>query len=284
MKIATSFKDYQIIATGNGYKLEDWAGKILLRPDPQVIWNNNINFEKLAKIDAVYQRSESKSGNWQKNSKLPQQWIIKWKDFSFYVQLMNFKHTGLFPEQAVNWKLLSEIIKNSQAQLKVLNLFAYTGAMSVVCASSGAKVTHVDAAKSMIEFAKQNARLNGVDSIRFILDDCIKFVQKEIRRNNKYDIIIMDPPSFGRGPNAELWKLEDNLYDFMLLVGRLLSDNAKLVLINSYTTGLQPSVMQNMLNLTMPQGKCESYEICMPTKQSGVLLPCGCTAIKYFGS
>lgn len=284
MKIVESWKDYQVVATSRGYKLENWAGKFLLRPDPQIIWNNGKNLTTMQKIDARYERTENKSGKWHINSKLPPNWTVSWKNFKFSVQLMNFKHTGLFPEQAENWQTLEQEIKNAKKQVKILNLFAYTGAMSVVCAAAGANVTHVDAAKSMIEIAKQNAVLNNINSIRFILDDCFKFVQKEIRRKNKYDIILMDPPSFGRGPANEIWKLEDNLFDFLKLVSSLLSDDAILVLVNSYTTGLQPSVMQNMLNLTMPEGRCESFELCLPTCEEGIVLPCGSTAIKYFRS
>ena len=195
---------------------------------------------------------------------------------------MSFKHICLFPEQAYNWDKMKEMIKNAKREIKVLNLFAYTGGASVECALAGAKVTHVDAAKSMIDIAKENARLNGIDTIRYILDDCTKFVEREIRRGNKYEAIIMDPPSFGRGPKGETWKIEDNIFEFVKLCANLLSENPLFVLINSYTTGLQPTVMSNILNATIPNGKTEAYEIGLPTDEEGIVLPCGCSAIKTF--
>lgn len=282
MKIA-KWNDYKIIMTSQGEKLEQWAGYYLLRPDPQIIWNNGKDLLQFKDLNAYYKRGDNKSGEWQILKNLPYNWVVRYKDFKFKVQLLNFKHTGLFPEQAVNWDLLTDVIKNTNRPLKVLNLFAYTGAMSVVCSAAGANVTHVDAAKSMIEFAKNNAELNSVSNIRFIIDDCKKFVEREIKRGNTYDIILMDPPSFGRGPNNETWKLEDDLFDFVTLTKKVLSEKPVLVLINSYTTGLQPTVMSNILNTVFTQnGKTESYELCIPTEEKNIFLPCGCSAVKYF--
>lgn len=281
MKVAKDWQDYIVLDTGNGEKLEQWGKYTVLRPDPQIIWDNNRNLS-VAKVDAHYHRTENKSGEWEIYTKLPESWVIGWRDFKFRIQPMNFKHMGLFPEQAVNWDMLINTIKNAGREVSVLNLFAYTGGASVVCAKAGAKVTHVDAAKSMIDLAKQNAILNGIDTIRYINDDCKKFVEKEIRRNKKYDIVLMDPPSFGRGPKGETWKIEQDIYEFVNLVRGVVADNALLVLINSYTTGLQPTVMANILNSIFPYGEVEAYEIGLPTKKQGIILPCGCTAVKKF--
>ena len=280
MKVATDWKDYIVKETANGEKLENIGGYSFLRPDPQVIWKNDIKLS--TKVDACYKRKENKSGEWKLNPKMPKSFVIERKGVKFHIEPMSFKHICLFPEQAVNWDMMTDLIKNSKREIKVLNLFAYTGGASVECALDGAKVTHVDAAKSMIDIAKINAKLNGIDNIRYILDDCVKFVEREIRRGNTYDAIIMDPPSFGRGPKGETWKIEENIYDFVRLCCKVLSDNPLFVLINSYTTGLQPTVMANILNATIPGGKTESYEVGLPTQEKGIILPCGCSALKTF--
>ena len=280
MRIATNWNDYKILATAKGEKLEKIGGYTFLRPDPQVIWNIDKPIKQ--KVDAKYTRTENKSGNWQKSPTLPNSFVIERNGVKFHIETMSFKHICLFPEQAVNWDLMTDLIKKSNREIKVLNLFAYTGAASIECALAGAKVTHVDAAKSMIDIAKKNAVLNNIDNIRYILDDCVKFVEREIRRGNKYDAIIMDPPSFGRGPNGETWKIEDNIFEFVKLCSKVLSDNPLFVLINSYTTGLQPTVMANILNTTISGGKTEAYEVGLPTEEKGIVLPCGCSAIKIF--
>lgn len=281
MKIAKDWLDFKVISTSEGEKLEKWADYVVLRPDPQVIWKGK-NLKKAAKVDAHYHRTENKSGEWEILSKIPSNWKVHWKNFTFFCQPMNFKHMGLFPEQAVNWELLYNIIKNENREVRVLNLFAYTGGASIVCAKAGANVTHVDAAKSMIDIAKINASLNGLSNIRYILDDCKKFVEKEIRRGKTYDIIIMDPPSFGRGPTGETWKIEDDIYDFVKLVKNVVSDNPIMILINSYTTGLQPTVMSNILNSIFDKGEVDAYELGLQTEDKGIVLPCGCTAVKHF--
>lgn len=281
MKIASDWEDYKVLDTGAGEKLEKWGKYTVLRPDPQIIWDVDKNLSK-SKKDAHYHRTENKSGEWEMFSKLPPYWIVEWRDLKFRVQPMSFKHLGLFPEQAVNWDLLTNIIKEANRPVSVLNLFAYTGGASVACAKAGASVTHVDAAKSMIDLAKENAKLNNIDNIRYINDDCQKFVEREIRRGKKYDIVLMDPPSFGRGPKGETWKIEDDIFNFVKLVKGVVADNALMVLINSYTTGLQPTVMANILNSVFPTGQVDAYEIGLPTMQKGIVLPCGCTAIKRF--
>ena len=280
MKVATDWKDYRVLATANGEKLENIGGYTFLRPDPQVIWNKNTNLS--TRVDACYKRTENKSGEWKLNPKMPKSFVIKRKGVKFHIEPMSFKHICLFPEQAVNWDMMTNLIKQVKREIKVLNLFAYTGGASVECALAGAKVTHVDAAKSMIDIAKENAKLNSVDNIRYILDDCVKFVEREIRRGNTYDAIIMDPPSFGRGPKGETWKIEENIFDFVKLCANVLSENPLFVLINSYTTGLQPTVMSNILNACIKGGKTESYEVGLPTEEEGIVLPCGCSALKTF--
>ena len=280
MKIANEWKDYIVLSTANGEKMERIGGHTFLRPDPQVIWNTD---KKLStKVDACYKRTENKSGEWKLNPKMPKSFVIKRKNLKFHIEPMSFKHICLFPEQAVNWDIMTDLIKKSKREIKVLNLFAYTGGASVACAVAGAKVTHVDAAKSMIDIAKINAGLNGIDNIRYILDDCQKFVEREIRRGNTYDAIIMDPPSFGRGPKGETWKIEENIFEFVRLCGKVLSDKPLFVLINSYTTGLQPTVMANILNSTIQGGETSAYEVGLPTEEEGIVLPCGCSAIKVF--
>ena len=280
MKIATDWKDYIVLKTANGEKLERIGSFTFLRPDPQVIWNTDVKL--IDKVDAKYSRTENKSGEWQFSRNFKKSFVIQRKNVKFHIEPMSFKHICLFPEQAVNWDIMSELIKNRKGEVKVLNLFAYTGGASVICSLAGAKVTHVDASKSMIDIAKINAGLNNIDNIRFILDDCKKFVEREIRRGNHYDAIIMDPPSFGRGPKGETWKIEEDIFSFVKLTAKLLSDNPLFVLINSYTTGLQPTVMANILNSTIKNGKVEAYEVGLPTEEKGIILPCGCSAIKTF--
>lgn len=280
IKIATGWKGYEVIKTANGEKLERIAGYTFLRPDPQVIWNTNVNISP--EVDAYYKRTENKSGEWKFSKNFQKNLTISRKNLKFHIEPMSFKHICLFPEQASNWDIMIDLIKNSKREIKVLNLFAYTGGASIACASAGAKVTHVDSAKSMIDIAKINAELNGIKDIRFIQDDCTKFIEREIRRGNFYDAIIMDPPSFGRGPKGETWKIESDIFNFMSLCAKLLSKNPLFVLINSYTTGLQPTVMANILNVTLKGGKTDCYELGLPTQEKGVVLPCGCSAIKIF--
>ena len=283
MKTADDWQDYKIIATSNGMKLERWKDVVLLRPDPQVIWTGSELFAREG-INAVYRRSEKGGGGWEIKKPFPPEWVISYRDLKFKIKPMGFKHTGLFPEQAVNWNAMRAIIdsaKKEGREVKILNLFAYTGGASVACAKSGAIVTHVDAAKGMVERAGENARLSGIDSgIRYIVDDCMKFVAREIRRGNKYDGIIMDPPSYGRGPNGEMWKIEENLFDFVKQCVKLLSDKPLFFLINSYTTGLQPEVLKNILTLTLAgfDGETEAYEIGIPTEE-GINLPCGASGL-----
>lgn len=281
MKVATSWKDYEVIATGDGEKLERWGKYTLLRPDPQVIWHAKKDLSKTNGLDGHYLRSSTGGGNWKFFSRVPDQWQIGWKDLKFIIKPMGFKHTGLFPEQAVNWQDLTEAIKAANRPIKVLNLFAYTGGASVVCAHAGASVTHVDASKGMVERAKENAALNGINNIRYIIDDCKKFIEREIRRGNRYDGIIMDPPSYGRGTNGEMWKLEDNLFDFVQLTKQVLSDNPLFVLISSYTTGLQASVLSNILTLIFGEGGIDADEIGLPTKEN-IVLPCGARGLKLW--
>lgn len=284
MKIADGWKDYKILATSDGMKLEDWKGVVLLRPDPQVIWQNG-DLSKREGINAVYRRSSSGGGKWEIRKPFPAEWTLNYCDLTFKVKPMGFKHTGLFPEQAVNWDEMRRLIalyksKNADSKPKILNLFAYTGGASVACAKAGALVTHVDAAKGMVERAGENARLSGADGIRYIVDDCAKFVAREIRRGNRYDAIIMDPPSYGRGPGGEMWKIESDLYPFVQNCANLLSENPLFFLINSYTTGLQPGVLKNILTLALKQfgGRAEAYEIGIATEE-GIALPCGASAM-----
>ncbi len=281
MKIANDWKDYKVIATGDGEKLEKWGEFTLLRPDPQVIWHAKQDLAKYKNLDGHYKRSSSGGGSWQFLHHVPETWQISWKGIKFIIKPMGFKHTGLFPEQAVNWNDIMKAIKEANRPIKVLNLFAYTGAASVVCAKAGASVTHVDASKGMVERAKENATLNGITNIRYIIDDCQKFVEREIRRGNFYDAIIMDPPSYGRGTNGEMWKLEDNLYDFVELTKKVLSDKPLFVLISSYTTGLQASVLKNILTLIFDEGNIDADEIGLPTDEK-IVLPCGARGLKLW--
>jgi len=281
MWIADEWKDYQLLDCGHGEKLERWGDKFLVRPDPQAIWNTPRSHRRWLHPDGRYLRSSSGGGAWEKNH-LPNQWLIHYKNLTFQVKPMNFKHTGLFPEQAVNWDFAQNQIHAAGRPVSVLNLFAYTGAASIACAAAGANVCHVDAAKGMVLWARENAKASGLADapIRWIVDDCAKFVEREIRRGRKYDAIIMDPPSYGRGPTGEVWKLEDNLYPFVELCSRVLSDHPLFLIINSYTTGLAPSVLTYILETLISKkfgGHTVSGEIGLPVTESGLILPCGAT-------
>ena len=281
MKLNFEWTDYEVLATGNGEKLERWKDIILLRPDPQVIWDFQTDIAKY-KINAKYVRSEKGGGFWEDYIAMPSEWTVSWRDLTFLIKPMGFKHTGLFPEQAVNWDSMIKLIKDANRPINVLNLFAYTGGATVACVSAGANVCHVDAAKGMVERAAENIKLSKLDSTktRFIVDDCLKFVKREIKRGKKYDAVIMDPPSYGRGPNGEMWKIEDNLFDLVKTCAQVLSDNPLFYLINSYTTGLQPAVLNNILEIALKdyKGKVESYEVALPTKES-IVLPCGASGL-----
>lgn len=286
MRIAPDWKQYKVIATGDGEKLEKWGDITLLRPDPQVIWHAKTPLASFKGVDAVYERSRTGGGMWKYNRNVSSEFTISWRDLTFSLKLMGFKHTGLFPEQAVNWDRMMKLISGAGREISVLNLFGYTGAASVACLKAGAKVCHVDSAKAMVERAGENVRLSGLDNsgMRYIIDDCFKFCQREIRRGKKYDAIILDPPSFGRGPNGEKWKIEEGISELCELVAKLLSDNPLFVCLNSYTTGLQPTVMANILKLTLPQNAIiDSDEIGLATEE-GLVLPQGCTAFATFAN
>lgn len=286
MRIAPDWKQYKVIATGDGEKLEKWGDITLLRPDPQVIWHAKTPLASFKGVDAVYERSRTGGGMWKYNRNVPSEFTISWRDLTFSLKLMGFKHTGLFPEQAANWDRMMKIISGAGREVSVLNLFGYTGAASVACLKAGAKVCHVDSAKAMVERAGENVRLSGLDNsgMRYIIDDCFKFCQREIRRGKKYDAIILDPPSFGRGPNGEKWKIEEGISELCELVAKLLSDNPLFVCLNSYTTGLQPTVMANILKLTLPQNAIiDADEIGLATEE-GLVLPQGCTAFATFAN
>ena len=284
MRVADKWKDYELIDCSCGERLERWGNITLIRPDPQVIWKTEKKNPLWRKADAVYHRSQSGGGNWEIKRKIPDFWTIGYRDLTFNIKTMGFKHTGLFPEQAVNWDYTADVIKNASRPVKVLNLFAYTGGATVSALAAGASVVHVDASKGMTMWAKENAVSSGVaDSpVRWIVDDCIKFVQREIRRGNRYDIIIMDPPSYGRGPGGEVWKLENEVYSFVELCSQVLSDNPLMMLINSYTTGLSPSVMEYILGAVVKPrfgGKVTGSEIGLRATENGLILPCGASAI-----
>lgn len=281
---AAEWKDYSVIATGDGYKLERWGDVVLLRPDPQVIWKSAVDMDGYKGLAAKYIRSETGGGKWVFKGKMPDEWTVKYKDLKFKIKPMGFKHTGLFPEQAVNWDLMTDLIKSAGRDIGVLNLFAYTGGATVACAKAGASVCHVDASKGMVERAGENVRLSQVENprVRYIIDDCKKFVEREIRRGRKHDAVIMDPPSYGRGANGEVWKLETELYSLVELCGKVLSDNPLFFLINSYTTGLQPQVLKNILQKTIVPahgGRVDAYEVGLKTDEDGVILPCGNSGI-----
>lgn len=283
MLLAKDWKDFELLDVSAGEKLERWGDFILSRPDPQIIWPEMGNAKLWEKADAVYHRSEAGGGKWEFKKQLPDRWIISYKTLKFYVKTMGFKHTGLFPEQAVNWDFMMEKIKAAKRPINVLNLFAYTGAASVACAAAGASVCHVDAAKEIVKRAKENLELSGLGDkpVRFITDDVIKFVKREIRRGRKYDGIVMDPPSFGRGPNGELWKLENQLYGLIELCAQVLSDKPIFFLINSYTTGFAPGILENLLKIQVSNkygGKVTSDALGIPVTSSNLVLPCGIVA------
>ena len=284
MRCVNDFKEYQILDMANGEKLESWGNIILQRPDPQIIWPTKTYPNLWKDVDAIYRRSNTGGGSWHIIKNVPPVFEVKYHDLTFCLKLMGFKHTGLFPEQAVNWNLLEKTIKESNRPLKVLNLFAYTGAASIVALSAGASVTHVDSSKGMVDWAKENVNINHLQDkpIRFLVDDCLKFVKREIRRGNKYDIILMDPPSFGRGSKNEVWTIEKNLYELVDACTELMNDDFKLFFINSYSTGLSKTVLENLLQMTVnkrQKGHISSDEIGLPMKNSPYILPCGCTAI-----
>lgn len=279
MWIAENWKDYEVIDCSQGEKLERWGDYILVRPDPQVLWDLPRNNPAWKKKNGHYHRSSKGGGEWE-FFHLPEQWEIHYRELTFHLKPFSFKHTGLFPEQAVNWDWFSALIQGADRQIKVLNLFAYTGGATCAAAKAGAAVTHVDASKGMVTWARENARSSGLEQapIRWIVDDCVKFVEREIRRGNRYDGIIMDPPSYGRGPKGEIWKIEEQIHSFIRLCANLLSDDPLFVLVNSYTTGLAPAVLTYMLASEIPSkfnGKVESQEIGLPVRESGLVLPCG---------
>ena len=280
MKLADNWKDYKILDMANGQKLESWGGIILSRPDPQIVWSEK-QFSKLwDKSNAIYHRSKQGGGSWEYKKNTPERWTVKYKDLTFNIKLMGFKHTGLFPEQAVNWDYMIDKIKNSNRHINVLNLFAYTGGATVACAYAGADVVHVDSSKGMVSWAKENIVSSNLEDryVRFIVDDVIKFVEREIRRGHKYDAIIMDPPSFGRGANGEVWNIEESLFKLIKLCEQVLSDDPLFFLINSYTTGMSPTVLENVLNLTINKkynGLVTSGEVGLKMENSNLILPCG---------
>jgi 23S rRNA (cytosine1962-C5)-methyltransferase len=283
MRTADGWKDYTLIDCSDGERLERWGDYVLIRPDPQVIWKTSKRDPLWKKAHARYLRSNTGGGKWEIYKELPQAWSIGYKDLTFHIKPMGFKHTGIFPEQAVNWDMTAEIIRKAEPPVKVLNLFAYTGGATVSALKAGASVTHVDASKGMVLWAKENAASSGTadQSVRWLVDDCIKFAEREIRRGNKYEIIIMDPPSYGRGPGGEVWKLESEVYALCEKCASLLSDRAQLFLLNSYTTGLSPSVMGYMLgSIITPRfgGKINADEIGLPVADSGLVLPSGASA------
>ncbi len=279
MWIANEWNDYTVIDASEGEKLEYWGKYTLIRPDPQVIWKTKKSNPLWNKADASYKRSRSGGGAWSQN-KLPEMWNISYKDLRFQIKPMGFKHTGLFPEQAVNWDWFRELIENAGRPISVLNLFAYTGGATVAAAKAGASVCHVDASRGMVQAAKENARLSGLESasIRYIVDDCKKFIEREIRRGRKYDAVIMDPPSYGRGPTGEVWKIEENIDDFVSLTSGVLSDDPLFFLLNSYTTGLSPSTMKYITDthlLTKWKGSSEADELGLTVRETALALPCG---------
>lgn len=278
MWIADNWRDYQLLDASSGERLERWGDYILVRPDPQVIWDTPREDKRWRQKNGHYHRSRQGGGQWE-FFHLPKQWSIQYKDLTFHLKPFHFKHTGLFPEQAANWNWFSEKIRNAGRKIKVLNLFAYTGGATLSAAAAGAAVTHVDAAKGMVAWARENAAASGLEKapIRWLVDDCVKFVEREIRRGNQYDAIIMDPPSYGRGPKGEIWKLEDSIFPFITLCSRLLSRQPLFFLVNSYTTGLAPAVLTYMISTALKDlnGMVSSQEIGLPVSSSGLILPCG---------
>lgn len=283
MKLANEWKDYKILDMADGQKLERWGDVVLSRPDPQIIWKSKSFPNKWKEINAEYHRSKTGGGAWEFKKKMPKQWQVKYKNLIFNIKPMGFKHTGLFPEQAVNWDWMIEKIqkeKKNKKEVKVLNLFAYTGGATVACLSAGASVCHVDSSKGMTTWAKENVISSGLQDrqVRFIIDDVVKFVNREIRRGNKYDAIIMDPPSYGRGAKGEVWQFENNIYDLVELCSKVLSDDPLFFLINSYTTGISSQVLKNILNMVITKkyrGEIDAGEIGLPMENSKLILPCG---------
>ncbi len=279
MWIADNWKEYEVLDTSGGEKLERWGQYILLRPDPQVIWNTPREQKAWKQLNGHYHRSSKGGGEWEFFD-LPDEWSIHYKELTFHLKPFSFKHTGLFPEQAVNWDWVGNLIAGAGRPIKVLNLFAYTGGATLAAAKAGASVTHVDASKGMVNWAKENAAASSLTDapIRWLVDDCVKFVEREIRRGNTYDGIIMDPPSYGRGPKGEIWKMEESIYPFLVLSAKLLSKNPLFFLINSYTTGLQPAMLSYMLHTVLTKkagGYVEASEIGLPVSSNGLILPCG---------
>jgi len=281
MWIADNWKDYEVLDASNGEKLERWGDYILVRPDPQVLWDTPMTHYGWEKKNGHYHRSNKGGGEWE-FFHLPQQWTIQYKNLTFNLKPFSFKHTGLFPEQAANWDWISDKIKNAGRPVKVLNLFAYTGGATLAAAAAGAMVTHVDASKGMVNWAKENARSCRLEEapIRWIVDDCQKFVEREIRRQNHYDAIIMDPPSYGRGPKGEIWKIEEAIHPLIKLCAKLMSEKPLFFLVNSYTTGLAPSVLSYMLSIELRKfsGRVDAQEVGLPISSSGLTLPCGSSA------
>lgn len=284
MRVSDKWKDYELIDCSMGERLERWGNVTLIRPDPQVIWQTEKRNQLWRKADARYFRSNSGGGKWEVYKKIPDRWTIGYGDLTFNIKTMGFKHTGLFPEQAVNWDFVADTVKKQNREVKVLNLFAYTGGATVSALKAGAAVTHVDASKGMVLWAKENSVSSKTEKcpVRWLVDDCIKFVEREIRRGNHYDIIIMDPPSYGRGPGGEVWKLEDEVYHLCRRCSELLTEESLLFLLNSYTTGLSPAVMQYILGSVIKPlfgGKVTADELGLPVTESGLCLPCGSTAV-----
>lgn len=280
MLLAKDWKDYEIIDCSNGEKFERWGNIKLLRPDPQIIWDNGNLKDKYDDINAFYVRSNKGGGHWENLRKTPERWTVAYKNLKFNIKQMGFKHTGLFPEQAVNWDFMMDKISRSKRDIKVLNLFAYTGGATVACLKAGASVVHVDSSRGMVDWAKENVILSDLEDkpVRYIVDDVVKFVKREIRRGNKYDAIVMDPPSYGRGANGEVWDIEKDLYPLVELCMEILSDNPLFFIINSYTTGLSKEVFTNILKKTIAlkyKGEIYSEEIGLPIKGSELVLPCG---------
>lgn len=287
MRIADGWQDYCLIDTSEGERLERWGDVTLIRPDPQIIWKCSHLAKEWNSANARYIRSASGGGHWEYAKALPESWKIRYKSLTFMVKPTGFKHTGLFPEQAVNWDFCTELIKGAGKPVNVLNLFAYTGGATLACAAAGAKVCHLDAVKGMVDWGKQNAKLSGLSDmpIRWIVDDAMKFLGREIKRGNKYDGIILDPPSYGRGTNGEMWKLEDCIHELMMRCSRVLSDDPLFILLNSYTTGLSPSVMAYLLKMTVGAERridVDAQEIGLPVKNTGLTIPCGNTAVVRF--
>ena len=288
MRVCEKWKEYEILDTSSGDKLERWGDVTLVRPDPQIIWKSPKRSDMWSRADGIYHRSDKGGGQWEFRRKLPQSWQINYGELKFNIRPTGFKHTGLFPEQAVNWDFMAEKIKQAGRPINVLNLFAYTGGATLACANAGASVAHVDASKGMVQWARENAQASGLSDkpIRWLVDDCEKFVRREVRRERRYDAIVMDPPSYGRGPGGEVWKLEDCIYDLVQTCAGVLSDKPLFFLLNSYTAGLSPSVMAYILRdvlCTRFGGKVTADEIGLPVKATGSVLPCGSTAIWQIG-